>query len=371
MSTFLFIHGPLAGGGAERVLVDVLRNFDYSRNQVDLCQIVSGGILLSEVPKQVSLLILWKSYNLSYKLAYRLSNLFGCDAWLRYVLKKRITKKYDVVISFLEGVPLKLHAILAPQAINVTWVHCDLFRFPYEKNQFRKGEEIRAYNKMDRVICVSKDAKQAFQKRFPNVISPVDVIYNPIDKDKILKMSLEYEVHNEFLTIVTMGRLTPPKKIDRIIRLAHRMKIGGYTGIRFQIIGDGELKNELLGLRKKLDVEDIVEMLGFHKNPFPYVKAADMMFCCSGYEGFCLVICEAMVLGVPVISTRTSGPIEILEESNEYGMLTEHDDESMYQAVKQMIDDRKLRIHYKKKSLERAEEFDVERTLRAIYNLIS
>lgn len=369
--SFLFIYGPLNGGGAERVLIDILRNFDYLRYQVDLCLMMPGGVLEPEVPKEVFKFYLWDNYSLSYKLAYRLSNILGCDTWLRYVLRKKITKKYDVVISFLEGMPLKLHAILAPQAINVTWVHCDLLNFPYEKNQFRKGEEIQAYNKMDRIICVSKDAKQAFHQRFPDVISSVDVIYNPIDRDKILKMSLEYEVHNEFLTIVTLGRLTPPKKIDRILRLAHRMKMEGYTDIRFQIIGDGELRDELLALRKKLEVEDIVEMIGFHKNPFPYVIAANMVLNCSGYEGFCLVICEAMVLGVPVISTTTCGPIEILKENNEYGLLIEHDDDSIYAAVKHMIDDDELRLYYHQKALERANRLGVEQTMESIYNLLS
>lgn len=144
----------------------------------------------------------------------------------------------------------------------------------------------------------------------------------------------------------------------------------GSTDIRFQIIGDGELRDELLALRKKLDVENIVEIIGFHRNPFPYVKAADMMLCCSGYEGFCLVICEAMVLGVPVISTRTGGPIEILKENCEYGLLVEHDDDSIYEAVKRMIDDDELRLHYRQKAMERASSLGVKQTMESIYNLL-
>lgn len=65
-----------------------------------------------------------------------------------------------------------------------------------------------------------------------------------------------------------------------------------------------------------LGVEDMVQIIGFKRNPFPYVKSADMMFCCSGYEGFCLAICEAMVLGIPVVSTKTSGPIEIIDNTS-------------------------------------------------------
>lgn len=92
MRSFLFIYGPLNGGGAERVLIDVLRNFDYNCYQVDLCLMMPGGVLESEVPSEVHKFYLWDNYSLSYKLAYRLSNMLCCDAWLRYILKKKITK---------------------------------------------------------------------------------------------------------------------------------------------------------------------------------------------------------------------------------------------------------------------------------------
>lgn len=85
----LFIYGQLNGGGAERVLLDILHNIDYTQNEVDLCQIIGGGILIDEVPEDVDIISLWNDYTLSYKLAVRLSNVIGCDYLFKRVLKKK------------------------------------------------------------------------------------------------------------------------------------------------------------------------------------------------------------------------------------------------------------------------------------------
>lgn len=365
----LFIYGQLNGGGAERVLLDLLRNFDYSRYDVDLCQIVGGGVLRDEVPSQVSVIELWSNYTLSYKLAIRLSDKFGWNFMFKQRLKKKLTKQYDVEISFLEGFPLKIHAMMNTAAKKITWVHCDLYQFHYTASQFRSGEELAAYNKMDTVVCVADDTLKAFDKRFPQCKAERIRIYNPIDVDKIISMGEEFSLEkNERFTVVTVGRLTRQKKMDRVIRVARRFKSEGLN-VNFQILGDGELMEALQQQCRDLDVEDRVQFLGFKKNPFPYVKNADVMFSCSGYEGFCLVICEAMCLGVPVVSTKTAGPIEILD-NDKYGLLTEHDDESMFQAVKRLMSDAALRKHYVDRGRERVEKFRPNVVINEIEQLL-
>lgn len=363
----LLIYGQLNGGGAERVLLDILHNIDYSRYEVDLCQIVGGGTLYGELPENVSVIQLWNKYSWDFSLAIRLSLKLGCNWMFRRKLKK-IRKTYDLEISFLEGFPLKVHAMMDTPARKATWVHCDLEKFPYEASQFRKGEELAAYNKMDTIVCVSQDTLEAFRRRFPQCTSRVEVIYNPVDADKIRKLSEAFEpTDKQGFTIVTVGRLTHPKKPDRVIRIARMMKDKSIN-VRFQWIGDGELHDEFLRLCREYEVDDMVQLLGFQHNPYPYIRAADMMFCCSMAEGFCLVICEAMCLGVPVVSTRTSGPSEIIGD-NEYGLLCGHDDEDMFRTVKRMVEDARLREHYGRKGAERIMDFSPVRVLRAIDNL--
>lgn len=369
MIKILFLYGPLGGGGAERVLIDILNNLDYTRYEVDLCLIINQGILLPEVPSQVTVIPLWENYTLYYKLAYRLSVWFGNNNMFRFVLSKKISRHYDVEISFLEGIPVKLHSLMETKAKKITWVHCDLFNFPYEAKQFAKGEEVAAYNKMDAIVCVSNDALQAFEMRFPNCTSNKRVIYNPIDIGKIKRLASEGEKKAATFTIVSVGRLTTQKKMDRVIRLAYQFKMEKIK-VHFQIIGDGELKLELLALLNALDLEDIVEFIGFVNNPFPYIQNADMLLLSSGFEGFGLVVCEAMCLGIPVVSTKTAGPLEIID-NDKYGLLCNHDDESIYNAVKRMIEDDTLRLHYKEVGLQRAKDFSVENTLTQFDQLIN
>lgn len=386
--SYLFIDGQLNGGGAERVLIDILRNFDYMHNEVTLLQVNAGGSLINEVPQGVNVVAAWPGYTRGYSVAYRCSHWLSWDYPLRSQLLKAVNgQHFDVAISFLEGMPLKMHAMMKSVADrNFSWVHCDLDKDRYEVDQFRKGEEIRAYNKMDGVVCVASDTAKAFQRRFPDCTSEVKVIYNPIDIAKIKDLSDEFQVSRatqvssfregaEF-KILVCGRLTAPKKLDRVIRLAKRIKdelsgveaSGVERELRIQLIGSGELEGELRELTKLSGVEDMVEFLGFQRNPFPYVKAADMLLSTSGYEGFSLVICEAMALGVPVVATKTAGPMEILD-NNKYGLLCEHDDDSIYQAVKRMYEDAELRRHYSEVGKERVKEFSVERTMKEIYEL--
>lgn len=369
---YLFIEGELNGGGAERVLLDILRNFDYKCNQVDLLQITGGGVLIDEVPKEVNIIEAWHGYPLAYRLSLRCSLWFGWSWLLRSKIKKVLdVNHYDVAISFLEGMPLKMHAMITSVADrNYSWVHCDLDKDRYEVGQFRNGEEIGAYNKMDGVICVAADTALAFQRRFADCTSKVKVIYNPIDVSKILTLS-EAELispsDDAVFTIAVCGRLTAPKKLDRVIRLAKRIKDEGLS-VKIQLIGDGNLRNDLEEQSEELGVTSVVEFMGFQRNPYPYIAAADTLLSTSGYEGFSLVICEAMALGVPVVATKTAGPMEILDNDN-YGILCNHDDESIFQAVKKMYENEALRTYYKQVGKKRVLYFSVERTMSKIYQL--
>ncbi len=378
MKRYLFIYGIMNEGGAQHVLLDLFNNFDYKHNEVTLIQITGGGERRREVNAHVKVIEAWHDYCRSYSLAYHCSKDLHFDYPLRYRFRKALQyEHFDVAISFLEGMPLKMHAMITEVADrNYSWVHCDLDTVPYEANQFRKGEEIAAYNKMDGVICVASDTAKAFQRRFPECTSEVRVIYNPIDVDKVLRLAScedsaasQVSVVREIsgFKIVVCGRLTEQKKLDRVIRLAKRIKDEGLR-IKILLIGDGVLREELAGRSEELGVADVVEFLGFQRNPFPFVKAADMLLSTSGFEGFSLVICEAMALGVPVVATKTAGPMEILD-NNKYGLLCDHDDESIYQAVRRMYDDDELRRHYAEVGQERVKDFSVERTMKSIYEL--
>lgn len=353
------------------MLLDILHNFDFTNNEVHLCQFCGGGTLIDEIPREVVIHKMWPGYTLKYKLAYRASLKLGWHRFLRRQFHKVMDTAgdFDLVISFLEGMPLRVHYLLdIKKGKQVSWVHCDLLRFPYTDCQFRKNEQAEAYNRMDLVVCVAQDTERAFKERFPECRTKTSVIYNPIDIAKIERMAGMVDIKNKRFTIIMVGRLTPPKKPYRFASIARKFKDIGCTNILFQWIGDGEMRDEMENQIKILDVEDMVQLIGYQRNPYPYIKAADMMFCCSGYEGFCLAICEAMVLGVPVVSTKTSGPIEILDE-DKYGILCDHNEESMFKAICKLKDNEELRQYYSLKGKERVKKYSVEECMKQIYQI--
>ena len=365
----LFIYGPLNAGGAERVLLDYLQNLDRDTYDISLCLIVDGGTLLHEVPVDIQTFSLFQSYNWYYKLAYRFSIWFGLDFLFQSVLKKKIQQDYDVIISFLEGMPLKIHCLIDSKAKNFTWVHVDLDNFRYTENSFFNNNELGAYEKMDQIICVSNDTAKAFVKRFPSLKNKTKVVYNPIDIQKILENGGDGSSKSENLTCILAGRLTKQKSIDRFLFMVKKFK--DYKEIiNFQILGDGELRSDLENLAKELQVEHLVTFLGYQANPYPYIKSADILVSTSSYEGFGLVLCEAMALGVPVVSTKTAGPMEILG-NNEYGLLCEHDVEAIYEAVKQLVENKNLREHYVQKGRERVKDFSLDKALQQFDNMMN
>lgn len=77
------------------------------------------------------------------------------------------------------------------------------------------------------------------------------------------------------------------------------------------------------------------------------MKAADLFVCSSIHEGYSTAVTESLVVGTPVVTTLCSGMVELLGAHNEYGIITENDNESLYVAVKQIISDKSMYARYK------------------------
>ena len=98
------------------------------------------------------------------------------------------------------------------------------------------------------------------------------------------------------------------------------------------------------------------------------MKNADVFVCSSFFEGFSTVVSEAVILGVPVVTTNCTGAKEILGES-EYGIVSGLDDESLYMALKSILTDEGLYQHYLDKVKERQSFFDKDKRLKEIEDL--
>lgn len=79
-------------------------------------------------------------------------------------------------------------------------------------------------------------------------------------------------------------------------------------------MGEGTDREKLEQYIKQHHLETCVRLSGFHTNPYPYLAKADLFVCSSRAEGYSTVITEALILGLPIITTRCAGMQELLGE---------------------------------------------------------
>ena len=170
------------------------------------------------------------------------------------------------------------------------------------------------------------------------------------------------------LTMVTIGRLVPQKGYDRLLPILLKLKKEGYK-FSLNILGEGKERNSLENFIQKHQLQDIVRLIGFCENPYPYLKNSDLFVCSSRSEGYSTVITEALILGIPVITTNCAGMNELLE-SGKYGMITENTDEALYIGLKRLMDNPTKIVEYKKLAIQRGTYFTLQNRMIYINNIL-
>ena len=121
---------------------------------------------------------------------------------------------------------------------------------------------------------------------------------------------------------------------------------------------------------QKNHLDAFVKLLGFHSNPYKYIVQGDLFVCSSRSEGYSTAVTEALILGVPVITTDCSGMMELLK-NGECGIITPNDDEAFYQGLKSLLTDASLLEHYRQKAIERGKDFTIESLMKPIEDLLA
>ena len=377
MKSVLFLMPSLPGAGAEKVLIEILRHIDYTQYNVSLFLEYREGVYLQDVPDKVSIIALHGPNNLWFQRLHRRLVERGWYAPFHELVYRRMFltllrgKRYDTIISFMEGSAVKFHSYIFDKGKrNISWVHIDFQQKHWSLDFFRDAEDERqCYEKMNKIIFVSNDAKTGFDSLYHLSAEKYAVHYNIIDADRIRRLSqmCTAEQKKRF-TICMLGRLNTQKRHDRAISVAKTLKELGYD-FELWIIGDGELREKIENQINEAGLQDVVKLKGFINPPYSMLAQADIFLNTSEAEGFSLVVAEAFCLGIPVVSTNVSGPRELLGDS-EYGILTSQEEKDIASAVRTMMDKPQLRKHYSVMSIIRSQMFNVDASMSAFYKLL-
>ncbi len=367
----LFFIESFSGGGAERVLLTILRNLDMAKFDVIVLVMSDSGVYSRDfhsldiriVPVLRSRSALMNS--LKYKLLY---NMLPPQLALRWLLKGI---KADTYVAFIEGYCTKMFSRLPSSTRKIAWAHIDLKNFPWP---ITKGiyadaaEEKRAYEKFDMSVGVSNDVAEVLRSEYG--IREVVTIYNPIDEERIRSMADErcdISVDRSAFNIVSVGRLTAQKGYDRLIDLMPSV-LARNPQVRLYIVGEGEERSLLEERIEQLKLSDNVILTGFLQNPYSLMKQMDLFVCSSVAEGFSLVIAEAMIAGLPVVSMECAGPNELLGHG-QYGRLCATYDE-LFDCLATLSQNSEQLSALKQRSRERGEFFNTRKIVSDIENIL-
>lgn len=356
MTKILFLIESLGGGGAERVLVNLVNHMDPSQYDITVETMFNGGVNSGRLAPHIRYI---ENHSKAVRGISRLYKLFPSS-----ILYKKFVgdEYYDIVVSYIQGPPLKVLAgCKNKKTKKITWLHCEnsgnFFRTCW---LFRKNA-IKAYERCDAICGVSKKVIDDFEAA-TKITHNTYVVYNTNDSDYIRQSAAE-PVSAPFKKdrpyIVTAGRLAVQKAYDRLVAVAKRLKDEGYR-FDIAILGTGAQKQPLEEQIAELGVDDCVHMLGFCKNPYSIMSESDFFVCSSRWEGLSTVVSEAVILGLPVVSTDVSGAKEVLGEHDEYGIVVENSEDGVYLGMKKLLDDESLLPRYREMAKQRAQFFDTK-----------
>lgn len=253
----------------------------------------------------------------------------------------------------------------------IAWVHNDFKRATGYADNFKSMKDVfEAYSSFDSVVCVSEEAKKGFIEIIGDT-GNLTRIYNPLPIESIKEKAQELptiHVPKEQLHLVLVGRLLDSAKGQkRLIDVVARLHDAGKS-ISLALVGgvgDEQMLKEEIAAK---DANDYITICGNQMNPYPFIKEADMLVCASYFEGYNLTVAEALILGIPVLSTNCTGPSEILDHGK-YGILVENSEEGLYQGLKEAADSPDLLEKMRQKAKDRNTFFDEEKLLKQITGL--
>ena len=368
MISVLFLIPTLDRGGAENVLVDLVNHMDQSQFRITVQTLFDKDSQKSRLREGIRYKsFLYHQFHGNSRLMARIP--------ARWLYRLIVRERYDVIVSYLEGPTTHiLSGCPFSETKRVAWVHVEMDNRRQLSVGFHSMQSAaKAYGSFDRIIFVAKTVLDSFKKvsgiRFTNTC----VLYNSIDSKTIIEKAGDNDPACPFsaeeFNIISVGRIINAQGYDRLARVQQKLIDAGYK-THIYILGAGKDREEIEKYTAENGIADSFTFLGFQENPYKYVANADLFVCSSRREGFSTAVSEALVLEVPVVSTNCSGAHELLGENNEYGIVTDNNEDALLEGIKRVLDDPELLSNYREKARERSKMFSTEATVKAVEDML-
>lgn len=356
-------------GGVASSMVNLLREISPKYN-IDLFCFSHEGPVKNMIPNQVNILptnkwlsLLGDTQRLTmekskimgiFRFFLRgLSMIFGSDLFRRLIFRTYGNLNgYDYAISFSHDLNYRIFSGGANRYVveftnapnKISFVHCD-----FSKYGGNTKIEREYYKRFDKIACCSEGCKRVFDSCIPELSSKTLVVRNCLDYSRIeegLGEAVEPFDHSYF-NIITVGRLSQEKGIDRALKAIANVFSQIEGNYKWYIVGDGLQREEIQNLINELGLFESVILLGEKKNPYPFMKQADLFFLPSLHECAPMVFEESLFLGVPIIATETISVKEMILDRN-VGYICDNSFEGVKDGLMFVLTHKELLNEYKK-----------------------
>ena len=286
-----FILPSLAGGGAEKVILNIITNIDKKKFEPELVVFDKSGPLISYLPKNIKII------------NFKKKRLRNC---IFLLIKYFYSNNPKIVFSTFGYINLFLIfiRILLPKQIKIVIREANTLTSTiklYKHPLLMKFFFSRLYKRADKVIALSKAMAEELKKEFNVFSKKISIVYNPVDlkfiRNKIQKIKKQ---KNNKINFISSGRLVKQKGFDRLISISSKFPKNSHL----TIIGDGPELNNLKNVVKKKNLESKITFIGFQKNPWQWYASADAMLITSYWEGMPNSAIESLACGCQIISVN-------------------------------------------------------------------
>ena len=344
----LIFLGSMGRGGAERVISLISDYFVKQNWDVTIALLLTYRV---DYPLDERI----KVVDLSYGGGSRIKRL---PKWFFGIRKLVKEERPDTILSFAARINVIVQSACIGLGQNIVVSERN---DPYMDGRGRFVDLMTTifYPKAKAVVFQTKRAESYFSKL---KLKNTTIIANPI--------SVACERGNMCAgKIVSVGRLSPQKNQKMLIRAFSRI-LPQFPNAELYIYGEGELRKELTAMIVELGLNEKVHLPGNVLNLHETISDANAFVLPSDYEGLSNALCEALMMGLPVISTNCSGSDEYITNGENGILIDVGNEDELVNALTTVLQSDELAIGLGTKAKEQSIIFEKERILQAWYSLL-
>ena len=291
----LYVITGLGLGGAEKVVADLADQMHALGHDVKIAYL-TGDVQIKPASTDVEIIALHLNSAKHFLLA---------------------SKKYRKLVKSFRPDVVHAHMVHANIFTRLNRVLCPVPKLICTAHSSNEGGKARmlAYRLTNRLsdinTNVSQEATQAMISKGAFTQKTVVTVYNGINLNKFKSDTKSIRLEQNTLNFITVGRFTDAKDYPNLINAFAILKKNN-RAINLTIVGDGELRDQIESLIKELELEEDVTLLGRRSDIPQLLSQADIFVLASKFEGFGLVVAEAMACESYVVATDSGGVAEVM-----------------------------------------------------------